>query len=412
MKFNESLFRALLENLTDSIYFKDKDSKFLLCNETHARMLGAASVDDLIGKSDADYFGPLHAEKARKDELRVIREGLQIANILEQVDFPGGEIEWHLTSKAPLYNECRDIVGILGISKDITELKLTQDTLLEAQRKISEDSRNAGRAEIASIVIHNVGNMLNSVNVTASMIEKFSTQHEELELSKLADSIAGQMENSTMDSKEYLGKIHQYIQMAANRFDNGYEEFRTEIEHLKQDVSRIQRIILVQQSITNHLKSGQLRSCVDVINDAIEINRIALLRHEVVCKRKFEADTDWDIPEFQVLQILLNFISNSKYAFDEVDRECKWIELNTKETDTHLSISVTDNAIGMLRDQFEQIFELGFTTREDGHGLGLHGSQMAAKEINSKITVWSKGKGEGATFTLLIPLSECRKRNE
>lgn len=408
----ERLFQALLEHLSDSIYFKDLNSRFIFCNESLAHMLGANSSADVLGKTDADYFGPDHAVRARKDELSIIRKGIKIENQTERVDFPDGSVRWHFTSKAPFRDENGDVAGIVGISKDMTDLKDTQDRLMRAQQKISEDSRNAGRAEIASIVIHNVGNMLNSVNITASMIDKLSTQYEELDLSQLSKSIRGQIESPTMDPKDYLSKIEQYISLASERSEKGYLDFRAEVENLKEDVSRIQKIILVQQDLVSHLCEGQFRSWKEVIEDALEINKVALERHQVICRLEFSADEDILIPEFQVLQILLNFISNSKYSFDSITRKQRSMIVRAEMVDQAIHLSVEDNGVGISKEELDQVFELGFTTREEGHGIGLHGSRMAAKEISASIRVQSDGIGQGAIATLSIPLAQCRRLNE
>ena len=215
---------------------------------------GASSPSEVIGKCDADFYGPLHAKVAREDELRVMREKTTIDGKLEKVDLPDGSVVWHSSSKAPVIDDHGEVVGVFGITRDVTETKQTQEALDEANRTIAETSRKAGRSEIASIVIHNVGNILNSVNVTASMIDELSQHYESLELNRLAASIRTNIEDSSVDPREYLKKIAHYMEMAGERYEQSSSDFKNEVERLQQDVSSIQRIIMLQQDMVSFWK--------------------------------------------------------------------------------------------------------------------------------------------------------------
>jgi len=408
-KVDAYYFRSLMENLPDAIYFKDRDSRFIACNAAQAYNLGVSSPEDLIGKSDVDFFGPVHSKQARADEVLIMQERITIDNKLEKADMADGRIVWHSSSKAPLIDDDGNVVGVFGITRDVTEAKELQDALNEANRKISETSRKAGRSEIASIVIHNVGNILNSVNVTATMIDELSRHYESLELNKLSASIRSQIEKPTVDPKDFLGKIAQYMDMAGQRYQESCEDFKREIERLQQDISNIQRIIMLQQDMVSFWKKTQYRSCESVVTDAIEINRIALQRHGVRCDMDLDSTRSWHIPEFQTLQILLNFLSNGKYAFDGSGIENPVILISSRIEDEKLMISVKDNGPGIAKETMEKIFDLGFTTREGGHGIGLHSSQMAAKEVGGEVMGFSDGPGKGAEFVLSLPLSSCKR---
>ena len=121
--------------------------------------------------------------------------------------------------------------------------------------------------------------------------------------------------------------------------------------------------------------------------------------------------SDWLVPEFQTLQILLNFLSNGKYAFDGSGIENPKIHISTSIDNENLSFRVKDNGPGIAAKTMEKIFDLGYTTREEGHGIGLHGSLMAAKEVDGNITGHSEGPGTGACFVFELPLSNCRRND-
>jgi len=410
-KVEDPYFRSLLNHLPDAIYFKDLDSKFTLCNQAQARNLNAASVDALIGKTDADFLGPLHSVKAREDELTIMRDRVSMDNQLEKVDFADGSIVWYSTSKAPIIDDDDNVVGVMGITRDVTKEKELQDALKEAHQTISETSRKAGRSEVASIVIHNVGNILNSVNVTATMIDELFRHYESLELNKLAASIRTQLETPSLDPSDFLSKVAHYIELAGQRYQESCDSFKEEVERLQRDVSNIQRIIMLQQDMASFWKKVQFRSCDSIVEDVLEINRIAMQRHGVRCETDLSATTEWLIPEFQTLQILLNFLSNGKYAFDGMGIQNPLIKISSGVDADKLFISVKDNGPGIAEETLDKIFELGFTTREGGHGIGLHSSLMTAHEVEGSVEAFSEGIGKGAEFVFSLPLSKCR-RNE
>jgi len=398
-----------LDHLPDAIYFKDLDSKFTLCNQAQARNLNAASADVLLGKTDADFLGPLHSVQAREDELRIMHDRVSMDNKLEKVDLADGSIVWHSTSKAPIIDDDDNVVGVMGITRDVTKEKELQDALKEANQTISETSRKAGRSEVASIVIHNVGNILNSVNVTATMIDELSRHYESLELNKLAASIRTQLETPSLDPSDFLSKVAQYMELAGQRYQESCDSFKEEVERLQRDVSNIQRIIMLQQDMASYWKRVQFRSCDSIVEDALEINRIALQRHGVQCVTDLSATSGWLIPEFQTLQILLNFLSNGKYAFDGMGIQDPLIRITSAIDSERLFISVKDNGPGIAEETLGKIFELGYTTREGGHGIGLHSSLMTAQEVEGSVEAFSEGIGRGAEFVFSLPLSKCRR---
>ncbi len=139
----EGFFHALMASVPASIYFKDRESKFLQVNQSMAEALGGGSPAEMIGKSDTDFFKSEHSDKARADELRIIESGKGIEKFVEKETFPNGSIGWVLSSKLPFLNKEGRIVGTFGISSDVTEL-------IETQMKL-ERERNTLRTLLDSI---------------------------------------------------------------------------------------------------------------------------------------------------------------------------------------------------------------------------------------------------------------------
>src|SRR5262249_45501545 len=113
------------------------------------------------------------------------------------------------------------------------------------------------------------------------------------------------------------------------------------------------------------------------------------------------------VDKHQALQILVNLIRNAKYALDELGAPQKVLTLRIFSKNEHiLVISVRDNGIGIAAENLSLIFEFGFTTKPGGHGLGLHGGIVAAREMGGKLTGHSEGLGQGATFCLELPFAQ------
>jgi signal transduction histidine kinase len=132
----------------------------------------------------------------------------------------------------------------------------------------------------------------------------------------------------------------------------------------------------------------------------------AFERHGVDVERRFSAVPPIRVDRHKVLQILINLIRNAKYALDDVERTDKKLAISIyAPNERYVHIVVSDNGIGISPENLTRIFAHGFTTREGGHGFGLHSGAIAARSMGGAITVASPGIGQGATFTLELPIA-------
>jgi signal transduction histidine kinase len=161
-------------------------------------------------------------------------------------------------------------------------------------------------------------------------------------------------------------------------------------------------------------KSGIMEtvSVPDLIEDALRINAGSLARHDIDLVRDYTARPVVTTDKHKVMQILINLIRNAKYACDESGRRDKQIAVRTSCDDTSVRISVADNGVGIPAENMTRVFNHGFTTREDGHGFGLHSGALAAKELGGALTAHSDGRGHGATFTLELPFKPISNDHE
>jgi signal transduction histidine kinase len=142
----------------------------------------------------------------------------------------------------------------------------------------------------------------------------------------------------------------------------------------------------------------------EVIEDALRMNTAAFDRHGTGVAREFDpALPPMPVDRNKMLLILVNLIRNAKYACDEGGNADKRVTVRT-EFDGGVRISVIDNGVGIRPENLARLFEHGFTTRKNGHGFGLHSSALAAREMGGSLSVRSEGPGQGAVFTIELPL--------
>jgi PAS domain S-box-containing protein len=398
--------RALLEHASDGIYFKDRQSRFLLCSQfTYTRHGG--KEEDVIGKTDFDFFDKNYAQSTFDDEQAIIRTGQPIVNKIEHEISKNGDKAWCIVSKWPLRNQAGEIIGTCGISKDITGLKNAEAKLEQVNKQLMVASRMAGMAEVATTVLHNVGNVLNSINISSSVISDMLRNSKVGNLGKAAALI----EKHNGDLPDFLtndpkGKqLPSYLSGVAAHMAADEKKLREEFAALYTNIEHIKEIISRQQSYAKLSGVLEMVSPRDLIEDAMQLNAGAFERHQVEVIREICPVPPLLIDKHQALQILVNLLRNAKHAVDDHGHADKRVIIRiTRGESGTVKFSVIDNGVGIHPDNMEKIFAHGFTTRKNGHGFGLHSGALAAKQLGGTLTCQSDGPGKGATFTLELPL--------
>ncbi|HTZ21279.1 MAG TPA: PAS domain-containing protein [Opitutaceae bacterium] len=400
-----SLLETLLKNSPDSIYFKDRASRFVRVSNAMPRRFNLTDPEMMLGKTDADFFSAEHAQPALADEQEIIRTGQPIVGKLEKETYPDRRVSWALTTKMPWRDNQGNIIGTFGISKDITDLKETEVKLEQMHRQLLETSRQAGMAEVATNVLHNVGNVLNSVNVSAVLAADQVRQTKAGNIAKLA----ALFDQHKTDLAEFLTKdargqtIPTYLGKLAEALAAEQKSLIAELEQLCKNVEHIKDIVTMQQSYAQTSGVIETFSLPDLIEDALRIHAGSLARHSVGIHRDYQARPVVTTDKHKVMQILINLVSNAKYACDESGHNGKQITVRLTSDSRRTQIAVIDNGVGIPAENLTRIFHHGFTTRKAGHGFGLHTGALAAKELGGSLTVQSDGIGHGATFTLELP---------
>ena len=398
---------AFLENVPDLLYFKDRASHFIAVSRSKAERHGLAPAD-LAGKSDADFFSDKHAQRARADELGVIDTGIPIIGKTEQLTWPDGRVSWAESSKLPLRDDHGEIIGTFGLSRDITEEKEIELQLEKTHRELVETSRRAGMSEIATGVLHNVGNVLNSLNISASVIAAGLGQSKADSLGKVAALLgehAGDL-GEFLSSDPRGKRIPEFLASHATHAIAERERLLAELASLQANVDHIKEIVTMQQAYATMVRVVEPLDAAALVEDALRMNAGALARHEVRVALEFHTVPRVLAEKAKVLQILVNLIRNAKYAADEGGSPAKSITLRIEPGRAgFVRLVVQDNGIGIAPENLPKIFAHGFTTRAAGHGFGLHSARTAAAELGGSLTAHSDGLGAGATFALELPIA-------
>lgn len=433
--YERDLLQTLLDSLPDTLYFKDLESRFVRVSRSkvesalaHLRerhrleqppdgapaplpphLESAEAMGQwLFGRSDFDVFSDDGARPRYEEEQEIIRTGQPITGKVESMTLPSGATAWYLVTKMPWRDEQGRIIGTYGVSKNITVIKEAEEKLSAVHQELMQTSRQAGMAEVATGVLHNVGNVLNSVNVSATLVRETLQSSEVATLGRVAQLLRSRTDDLaaflTTDPKGRL--IPNFVIQIADHLAKEHAVLLAEHEQLARSVEHIKEIVAMQQNYAR--VSGVLEKVriADLVGDALRIHAVGFARHRIEVVRDYAEIPLAVVDKHKVMQILVNLIQNAKHALDDSERPGRRITLGIGPADAgRFRISVGDNGVGIVPENLNRIFSHGFTTRANGHGFGLHSGAIAAREMGGSLHVTSAGAGLGATFTLELPLT-------
>jgi signal transduction histidine kinase len=306
------------------------------------------------------------------------------------------------------------VVATLVLAVAAAWLQLLRSRLVRAQAELQRAhqalmraSRQAGMAEVASSVLHNVGNVLNSVNVSANLLEERIRTSKASGLARVAALLEeqGDQLGSFITGDERGKRLPTYLAQLSSQLLADREAVLEELASLVKSVEHIKDSVRMQQSYATHGGVVESAAVTDLVNDSVRLNAEAFSRHGITLALEFEEVPAITVDKHRVLQILVNLIRNAKYACEDSGRTDKRITIRVTRCALGVAIAVVDNGVGIPTENMTRIFSHGFTTRAGGHGLGLHSAALAAQELKGSLGVASDGPGCGATFRLELPIT-------
>lgn len=406
-------------------------------------------------ESDYDGSGMFDGEREQRTDIGEIYEETT-PNMLRALggeecfdDFPVTD-RWGtwISAFVPLRDESGKVEAVLGVDYDvrswilsilqvragalgmsavlvaimISATLLVQVTRAEMHRRMTAEkerdqmrhdlllvSHKAGMAEIASGVLHNIGNALNSVSVSASLLSEKISAGRAAALGRVADMMRRHEDDLhnflTQDSKGR--EIPQYLTQLAEHMQAEQEKMLAEVNDLNRSLDNIKRAVESQQQKARATHVSDIFEMAALLDDVLRMNAPTLEKHEVKVVREYGRCKPVMGDPIRIQQIVTNLIGNARQALMAVDRPRRLrlvLEQSGGDNGEELTrVIVADNGEGIDEASQARLFMHGFTTRSDGHGFGLHWSAITAKQLGGELRASSEGRGKGAAFTLEIP---------
>jgi PAS domain S-box-containing protein len=285
----------------------------------------------------------------------------------------------------------------VGAWTDVTERKRIQAELIQA-------SRLAGKEEIATGILHDVRNVLTSINISFSFLRSKIKEMSTDGVQKASSLINDQANLAVFLTEHQQGKkLPAYLTALAGKLTQQRQEINSELDRLAKSVEHVHHIISAQQvyaKVSGNREAVHLQA---VLEESLSLNGMSTPVRGWTVVKKFAPITSILIEKHKLLQILVNLIRNAKQACESESKDQKTITLDLSSENDWISISVEDNGVGISPENLPRLFEHGFTTKKDGHGFGLRNAASAAKELGGSLRAESAGLHCGASFILKVP---------
>ncbi|WP_375771128.1 ATP-binding protein [Archangium gephyra] len=311
----------------------------------------------------------------------------------------------------PIREEGGGVVGLTVFGRDVTERNEAEARLAELHRSLLDVSRRAGMAEIATGVLHNVGNTLNSVNVSTGVVTERLRALRVSGLTKTAELLREHTgaPDFPPTANPRVRQIPDYLEALEEQLTRAREAVLDEVRALGESVDHIKSVVSMQQQ---HARAAGVLERVEVprlIDDALRLHAVSFEQLGIQLRREYGHPLSAVLVDrHKLLQILVNLLSNARHALVDSGRVDKQLLIRVEQAGARLRISVAENGVGIAPENLVRLFTQGFTTKKDGHGFGLHISALSAGELGGALHAASEGPGRGATFTLELPVNEAR----
>ncbi|HYO68012.1 MAG TPA: ATP-binding protein, partial [Archangium sp.] len=387
---NEGELSSLIESTDDIVCSLDLEGRLLTANQSARQYFQRIFGGDI--PPGVLIFRDLCPERQERwrERLECAREGHRLK---EEVSLPalgerGQMIDLELTV-SPVWGEHGEVLKLTVFGRDVTERKAAEARLGELHRGLMDASRQAGMAEVATGVLHNVGNTLNSVNVSAGIVAE---RIRGLRVSSLEKAVQLLRENearlSTFLTEDPRGKqLPAYLEVLTRQLTQDKEAVLSELQALCDGVEHIRVVVGMQQQYARFSGVVEQVSLPELIDGAVRLQAASFGKAGIELRREYAAVPPIWVDRHKLLQILLNLLSNARHAVKESGRPDGCLTIRVASVDPgRLCIIVTDNGAGIAPEHVPLLFTHGFTTKKDGHGFGLHTSARAAEELGGSLS--------------------------
>ncbi|MCH8045141.1 MAG: GHKL domain-containing protein [Planctomycetes bacterium] len=347
-----------------------------------------------VNKTSNDELGSLCDEfNAMLDEIQKRDNELQIAH---------DQLEQRVAERTAKLTHANS-----QLSREVAERACAETELESVHGQLVDAARRAGMAEVATGVLHNVGNVLNSINVSSTLLSERLRDSQLSDLRRAVDLMNQHLDDlpAFFTEDEQGRQLPRFLDLLAEHLVQQKHELVEEVRVLNNNVDHVKTIIAMQQSYAGVAGVIAKVKIAELIQDAIRMNSSSLDKYQIQLTCDVGEMPELGIDKHRLLQILINLVTNAKDALAASDRSDRQLIVRARrQGDDWVRIDVIDNGIGIAPDNLTRIFSHGFTTKKRGHGFGLHSSANAAREMGGALSVHSDGPGCGARFSIELPV--------
>ena len=414
---SEAKIRAILDNIGEGIIVIDDNGRIESINPA-AEGIFLLDKQEAVGMNSAlllagDAVGNLAELENYQDEgdglFKAAADQQPIEHHGQRTDGAKFPMEFVVSRMALGDKNMR-----VCIIRDITARKEAEASLADAQHQLVDAAHKSGMADMATGVLHNIGNILNSVNLAGEEIARIAAASKVGGLQKANEMLAQHHDDLagflTQDSKGQ--KLPDYYLKIGGVLAEEIGGIAREAKALTEKTTMMKEVISTQQAYARAGFHSEDLDIAALIEDALKIQDASLHKWGIALHKHYGQTPLCSGQKSKLLQVITNLLKNAKEAMGENDMHNKTkdlgIETGMLGEDT-IFIKISDNGCGIDDKQLAKIFNHGFTTKEDGHGFGLHTSANAMTEMKGTLTVESDGPQQGASFTLTLPISRNTK---
>jgi PAS domain S-box-containing protein len=398
---------ALVAKYTDNaVVVTDPQGVVVWVNEGFTRMTGYSS-GEAIGRKPGSFLQGPSTSPESIDQMRLaIRENRGV-NVEILNYHKSGDPYWVALEIRPIIGDDGNVINFIAIETNITDRIEAEKEKENLNRQMVGLSRQAGMAEVATGVLHNVGNALNSVNISVDLLTQRLASTRTASLSKAAEIIEQHETDLTAFFQSDRGRqFPLLIRKLTDALESERSDCMEEAERLRKSVAHIKQIVKKQQNHargSHHVLAERLQLDL-AVDEALRIRSELIEEHQVIVTTDYDDAPDAWADRHLVIEILVNLIGNAVNAVDQNVMQERSLAIKIHaDGEQHVQIAVSDNGIGIQPEHMKKIFSHGFTTRDEGHGFGLHSSILAAESMGGTIAAKSAGRNCGATFSLRLP---------
>ena len=392
----------VLRSMADSLLVIDANLTIGAVNPSLLALLGYGE-DELIGQAPGLIFGEEFAQGSIIEDL--LLQG-SVSGIESSFLTSDGRLIPISVSGSMMQDEQGQFQGLVCVAQDITARKQMEEEKLELHEQLLDTSRKLGMAEVASDVLHNVGNALNSINVSIGVIADL------LKNSMVGD--VGRISQLFHKHREDLGnffssnpkgiQIPAYLEKLAGQLVEEQQVAIAELARLRENAQNAQQCVAVQQDLAKPSGITEEISVIELMEEALTLNQELLENSQIDVSREFQEIPQLIVDKHQVLEVMVDVIRNACQAMASVSTKQLIVraKLIPGPPDS-VCLEVQDSGVGIAADDLIKIFGQGYNTKNGGRGMSLHSGALMAKNLGGALRAHSEGIGHGATFSLELP---------